>query len=192
MALTLANKITLFRILAVPFFIGCLIYYDPGRDALRFWALGVFLFAVVSDVIDGHIARAWHQKTRAGALLDPLADKLLLLSGVLVLSLTASRWPVSLPLWLVVAVVSREVILLIGALLIFVMQGSLNVSASPLGKASTFFQVLAVISILLQWSLPWLWGLVLIFTFLSGVDYIRKGIKVLNHPASARMGGEGT
>ncbi len=81
MSLTFANKITICRILAVPFFIATVLYYSPQRDHLRYAALGIFLFAVISDVIDGYIARTRHQKTRAGAILDPLADKLLLISA---------------------------------------------------------------------------------------------------------------
>src|SRR3989338_5889283 len=87
MSLTFANKITICRILAVPFLIATLMYYSLERDYLRFVALGLFLFAVISDVIDGYIARTRNQKTIAGAILDPLADKILLISAFICLSM---------------------------------------------------------------------------------------------------------
>src|SRR3990167_6283888 len=85
LTLTFANKITIARILAVPFFISTVLYYHPARDHLRYAALGIFLFAVISDVIDGYVARTRNQRTRAGAILDPIADKLLLMSAFICL-----------------------------------------------------------------------------------------------------------
>src|SRR5690349_1147781 len=120
LTLNFANKITIGRILAVPFFIVVLLYHSVDRDYFRYIALGIFLFAVISDVIDGYIARTRHQKTQAGAILDPLADKLLLISAFICLYRIGTQLPtVHFPLWLVVTVISRDVILLIGALLIF-------------------------------------------------------------------------
>ncbi len=184
-SLTFANKITIFRILAVPFFISTTLYYSPQRDYLRFIALGIFLFAVISDVIDGYIARRWHEKTHAGAILDPLADKILLMSAFLCLFKIGGQFiTIRLPLWLVVAVISRDIILLIGSMLIYLAQGKLSIEVTKWGKVSTFFQVVIVIGILLQWSLSiYFWYLALIFTIISALDYIRSGIKLLNTPS---------
>ena len=71
MPLTLANKLTIGRILAVPFFIATVVYYTPERDYLRYVALGIFCLAILTDVIDGYVARTQNQKTVAGAILDP-------------------------------------------------------------------------------------------------------------------------
>ena len=85
MGLTFANKVTVGRILLVPFFIATVLYLSDSRPNLRYIALGLFLLAVISDVIDGYIARTHHQKTKAGAILDPLADKILLISAFICL-----------------------------------------------------------------------------------------------------------
>jgi cardiolipin synthase (CMP-forming) len=187
MPLTFANKITIGRILAVPFLIATLLYYAPERDNLRLVALGIFLFAVISDVVDGYIARTRHQKTPAGIILDPLADKLLLISAFLCLYVIRGDLPVvRFPLWLVVAVISRDVILLIGGTLIYLTHGNFFIEATRWGKASTFFQVVTVITLLLQWTgLEMLWIVTVFFVFISAVDYLRQGVKLLNlaqHP----------
>jgi len=182
MALTFANKITIGRILAVPFLIAALLYYNAQRDYLRWVALGFFLFAMISDVIDGYIARRRHEKTPAGKILDPLADKLLLISSFLCLYIIRARLPLMhFPLWLVVTVISRDGILIIGAMLLYMIFRRLPVESTRWGKLSTFFQALCVIGMLLQ--LPgvtfiWFWAALL--TIISGVDYLRQGISLLN------------
>ena len=185
MSLTFANKITICRILAVPFFILALLYYTPYRASLRYVALGIFLFAVISDVVDGYIARVRHQKTPAGKILDPLADKILLISAFICLFVIRKYLPVFyFPLWLVITVISRDIILIIGAMLIYIFHGKLPIESTKWGKTSTFFQVLTVIGMLMQWEFTiifWYW--VAFFTVISGIDYIRHGIRLLNQPA---------
>jgi len=184
-ALTFANKITICRILAVPFFILALLYYTPYRESLRFIALGIFLFAVITDVIDGYVARTRHQKTPAGKILDPLADKILLISAFMCLFMARAYLPViQFPLWLVVMVISRDIILIIGTMLIYIFHHTLPMESTRWGKISTFFQVLAVIGMLIQWKFSVvLWYGVVFFTIISGIDYIRHGIRLLNDHA---------
>ncbi len=181
MALTIANKITISRILAVPFFITVVLYYSPAWDHLRYVALGIFLFAVISDMVDGYIARTQNQITQVGAILDPLADKILLSSSFIFLYGVGHLFPkMNFPIWLVVVVISRDVILLIGSTLIFMLQGQFKIRVSVWGKATTFFQVVSVIGLLLQW--PWtsvFWYIAFICTAISGLDYIRRGIGLL-------------
>lgn len=182
MPLTFANQITLARILTVPFFITVVLYYLPASDHLRYVALGIFIFAVMTDVVDGYIARTQHQRTQVGAILDPLADKVLLISSFLCLYVIGHELPLmSFPIWLVVAVISRDVMLLVGSALIFLLQGQLGINVSVWGKAATLFQVVSVIGLLLQW--PWtsvFWYLAFAFTVISGLDYIRLGFNILN------------
>jgi len=182
--LNFANRITICRILAVPFFIAVVLYYSPERDYLRNVALGIFLFAGISDVIDGYIARTRHEKTQAGAILDPLADKLLLISAFICLYKVGGQLPLThFSLWFVVTVISRDAILLIGALLIFMVHGQMFVKITKWGKISTFFQVIAVLGMLLQWPLlNLIWYITVVFAVISGIDYIRYGIRVLNLP----------
>lgn len=186
MALTFANKITVCRILAVPFFIATILYYTPQQDYLRLVALGIFLFAVISDVIDGYIARRHRQRTKAGAILDPVADKLLLISAFMCLYKVGAVLGdgIRFPIWLVVGVISRDVILLSGAAIIRLFHGDFEVEPTVWGKATTFFQILSVLGVLLRW--PWLsavWYPMIALTVISGVDYIRKGIRIINNGA---------
>jgi len=182
MALTFANKVTIGRILVVPFFIATVLYYSDERDYLRLIALGIFLFAIITDVIDGYIARTHHQKTKAGAILDPLADKLLLISAFICLTIKGEIFlSVKFPLWLVVSVISRDVILLLGAMIIHLVQGDITITPSKWGKATTFFQIICILTVLLQWKVSVvLWYMTAGLTVISGLGYIRNGIKTLN------------
>ncbi len=186
MGLTLANKITVGRIVVVPLFIATVLNYSPGRDDQRYLALAFFLVAVISDVIDGYIARRYYQKTRAGAILDPLADKLLLISAFLCLYIIGRDLPVfRFPVWLVVTLISRDVILLLGSLIIQAMTGKLSIEANTWGKATAFFQTLCVVGMLLQWDVSrFLWPVAIVLTVISGLIYIREGIKILNDSGS--------
>jgi len=180
---TFANFITIVRILAVPFFISVVLYYSPQKDYIRWMALAIFFFAVLTDVIDGYIARRQHQRSQAGAVLDPLADKLLLMSAFISLYKVGVGFSViRLPMWLVVAVISRDTILLLGSMLLYLLKGRLDILPTIWGKATTFFQTVIVFGILLQWQFTEIfWYVTLILTVISGIDYIRKGLKELNN-----------
>ena len=184
-SLSFANKVTIVRILAIPLFIATILYYSPQKDYLRFAALSIFLLAVITDIIDGYIARTHHQKTMAGSMLDPLADKLLLISAFICLyKIDGLLGAIKFPLWLVLAVISRDVILLLGSMIIYLVQGHLSIVPTRWGKATTFFQILCIFGILLQIPISFiLWYLTVALTLISGVGYIKKGIKVLNATA---------
>lgn len=183
MALTLANKITIARIIAVPVFIAVMLYYGEGHEVFRWIALGVYLLAEISDVIDGYIARHFRQKTRAGSILDPLADKMLFISALLCLYHAGQQaaWAVQMPLWLVIAFVARDVILIMGALLLQVHFGALEVKPNAWGKLTAFLQVLCVVAVFIQLPLAlWIWWVALAATVVSGIIYMQEGIKRLN------------
>lgn len=180
----LANKITIVRILLVPFLLTALFYYKPEYDFLRFIALGIFFICGLTDAVDGYVARRYYQKTKLGSILDPLADKLLILTAFLSLSVienipAASR----IPPWLTIMVISRDAIILLGAAIIFLMISDIEIKPSLLGKATTFFQMLTVVAALLQIGLvSILWWLTAFFTISSGLGYIWRGMKILNEP----------
>jgi len=184
--MTFANKITLFRIISIPFFIAALALYTPERAYLKMVALGLFLLAVVSDVIDGALARAHRQKTPAGAILDPVADKTLLISAFLLLYRVAkAHLAVALPLWVVILVVSRDVILLIGGGLILMVDKNRSIEPTAWGKATTFFQMATVTGIILEIpAVRYVWWTMCLLTAASGVDYARRGIHALNDTAA--------
>ncbi|MBF0486337.1 MAG: CDP-alcohol phosphatidyltransferase family protein [Candidatus Omnitrophica bacterium] len=183
MSLTLANKITIGRILIIPVFIAAMMSYSPEKEYLRWIALLIYLLAEATDVIDGYIARNFRQKTRAGSILDPLADKLLFISALLCLYKVGSDhgWLVRFPLWLVVAFVSRDVMLLLGSFLIEVKVGIVEIKPNIWGKLTAFLQVVCVIAVFLQFPLTRvIWWTALGATAVSGVIYIKEGVKVLN------------
>jgi len=182
-ALTLANKITIGRILLIPVFIGVLMYYSPERDYWRWWALGIYLLAEITDVVDGYVARRFYQKTKAGSILDPLADKLFLMSALILLYVLGEKfaWPVRLPLWLVVGFVARDVILVLGGLLIELKHSTMEIRPNTWGKATAFLQVVCVVAVFVQFHLAYVtWWLALTAAVISGVIYMKEGIKVLN------------
>lgn len=174
-----ANKISTFRILSVPFFIATLIYYSPQREHLRFVALGIFILGAISDAADGYIARKSKQISQAGMVLDPLGDKLLLMSAFICLHLN-SRLLIRFPLWVILIVVSRDLIILLGATVIYILKQKMTILPSRWGKLTTFFQMSAVFAVLLQWeSSPIFWCAAVFFSVLSGIDYVKRGLKIL-------------
>ena len=177
--MNIANKISTFRILSVPFFIASLIYYTEGRGILRFVALGIFILAAISDAADGYIARRSKQQSKAGLVLDPLGDKLLLMSAFICLTVNNSL-VIRLPLWVTMVVISRDVLIILGSIVIYIVKQNINMIPSRWGKFSTTFQMLAVIAILMQFKYSFIfWWIAVIFTAISGVVYINKGFKVL-------------
>jgi len=176
-----ANKISTFRILSVPFFIASLVYYTPGRDHLRFVALGIFILAVISDAADGYIARKSKQISKAGMILDPLGDKLLLVSSFVCLSkIDSFPLHIKFPLWVTLIVISRDAIILLGALVIHLVKQNMNMLPTRWGKLTTTFQMLSVIAVLVQFKFAnCFWFVAVFFTVISGVDYVMRGFKIL-------------
>lgn len=180
--MSFANKITIFRILSVPFFITVLVYYTPEKDYLRLIALAIFTLAIISDAIDGYIARIKKQKTKAGAILDPLADKILLITAfILLFRISNQYFEIKLPLWVVLIVIFRDVILLLGGGIIVLTNQDNKINPTWWGKTSTFFQMMTILFLLLKSNLSHIvWGFAVLFTVVSGIDYLRKGIVIFN------------
>lgn len=184
MALNLANKITIGRLLLVPVFAALILSYrelqNQGAEYLRFLALAVFIVAAISDAVDGFIARNFNQKTRLGSFLDPIADKLLLVTAITLLSLRIPGIE-KLPSWFPVLVVSRDFFLVIGAFVIYYTAGTIKVVPNFLGKSTTVFQMMTVVWTLLKLPLlHWIWGIAAALTLLSGLVYLYNGTKQLN------------
>src|SRR5881296_3514395 len=136
--MTTANKITILRILLIPFFVVEVLYYGKGGNELhRLWAIISFAVAAICDGVDGYIARRYNQRSELGAILDPLADKLLLVSGVVLLSLNNAPRLERLPFWLVATILSRDVLLLIGLVVIQMVSGKVAVRTRISGKMAT-------------------------------------------------------
>ncbi|NPA57820.1 MAG: CDP-diacylglycerol--glycerol-3-phosphate 3-phosphatidyltransferase [Aquificae bacterium] len=136
----LANQLTIFRIFLIPVFIILIGYNKPLH------ALVVFIIAGLTDALDGFIARRFNQITTLGKVLDPIADKALLVSSFVFIY--TSDLQVKFPYWYVVIVISRDVYILLGSALIYLLKGYLDVKPSIFGKATTFFQILSVVVVL--------------------------------------------
>jgi len=184
---TTANYISLFRILLVPVFVGCAIYYGDSVAAgqpderLRWATILVFSLAAISDAVDGWIARNWNQQSRLGAILDPLADKLLMLAAILALSFTP--WPQKFPLWFPIILISRDVLSVVGAFVIQHVAGQCQIKAHWIGKVTTVCQIVALLWVMLDIRTPpalWSAGVAAAFTLAAGLVNLANGIKQLS------------
>lgn len=204
--MTTANKITITRILLIPLFIMMAIYYGRSVErgtplAWERWAsIIIFVVAAASDGVDGYVARRFNQRSRLGVILDPIADKGLLLSGIITLSIT--HWAYRFPLWFPVLVIARDAIIVSGAIMLHFLNGSVRVKPSWVGKCATAFQMVALVLVMLQldlavWNIPLGIGnfelhfldlpvaLAALFTAISGVGYIFDGVGQLQHHGEA-------
>ncbi|HEY0549364.1 MAG TPA: CDP-alcohol phosphatidyltransferase family protein [Verrucomicrobiae bacterium] len=188
--MTTANKVTISRILLVPFFIMAVIYYvKTGAELYRWLAISCFGLAAISDGIDGFIARHFNQRSELGTVLDPLADKLLLVSGIVLLSLHNEPYLPPIPIWLTVTTLSRDVILLLGYALIHFMVGGMSIKPHFTSKAATVLQMAAVLWALFKLHATayyWICIGAAVLTGVSGMIYIFQGMRLLaKHPSSS-------
>ena len=198
--MTTANKITIARIFMIPLFVMMALYYGRGvahgapQEWERFVAIFIFLVAAASDGLDGYIARRYNQRSRLGVILDPIADKGLLLSGIITLSV--SNWKYELPVWFPVLVIARDVIVVSGVITLHLLNGTVRVKPSLAGKIATVAQMVALSLVMLQFNFfthtvvlgSWQTELDFldipvyvagVFTAVSGFGYILEGIRQL-------------
>ncbi len=176
MALGLANWLTILRILLIPVFVSLMVYRKVG------WALVVFCLAGLTDALDGYVARTHGRKTRLGAFLDPMADKLLLTASFITLTYRGL-----LPFWITAVVLSRDLLLMLGAVLVHMSGGHVTPSPTFLGKSTTVLQMATVLAAILMAYSPamrsvrtgFIWAAA-IFTVASGAQYLYQGSRMLN------------
>lgn len=183
--MTPATQITIFRIFLIPVFIGLAIYYGQSltdghaNQSYRWGAIAVFAFAALSDAVDGYIARRFNQRSRLGQILDPLADKLLLLSAIITLSL--SDWGQRFPLWFPLLVIFRDLAAIGGAFLVdYFTGGKCEIRPHWTGKAATFCQIAAVLWLMLDVRMPaliWPTAVAAALTAISGFIYLADGLR---------------
>lgn len=180
----LPNSLTLFRIFLVPFLVVVLLTKFSGREYV---GLGIFLVAALTDFLDGYFARRRNQITRLGALLDPIADKLLMSAAFISL--------VEIGLakaWMIVIIIGRE--FAVSGLRSIAAQQGVTIAASPLGKGKTISQVIAIAVLILGYQLGefhfigtvLLW-IVMVFALASGVDYFLKFSRAVLRPDPSSM-----
>ena len=141
-ALTVANFLTILRLLLIPVFVTSLFYQRFG------WALTVFLSAAITDGLDGLVARSFNQKTQLGAILDPMADKLLLATAFIVLSLPRFTFTEPIPFWVTIAVISRDAFIVLGAIVINMVTRFSHFRPSLPGKINTVVQIVQIVAFL--------------------------------------------
>ncbi len=177
--MNIPNLITILRIILAPVLVICLI------QGFYFKALIVFVIASLTDALDGFLARVLHQKSILGAYLDPLADKALIAGSFITLSITAV-----IPAWLTVIVISRDLVIMIGICILTLMSVPFEIKPAIVSKLTTILQFLTVLAALVSMAAPLhvdrfliqliIWATAF-FTVVSGLTYIIRGIKIINH-----------
>ena len=163
------NIITVFRFFLVPPVVWALLSADYAT------ALILFAIAGVSDGVDGFLAKHFQWQTRLGSILDPLADKLLLASSFLTLT-----WLGMIPLWLLIAAIARDVLIVMGGVAFHYLYGKFDMEPTFLSKMNTFFQIVYVLAVVFYhgelsftpWIIEALVYVVLLTTVVSGIDYV--------------------
>jgi len=176
---TTANLLTSARIvLIIPF----LYLIHGGRLGL---ALIIFFVAGITDFFDGYVARRFNQQSALGRFLDPMADKLLTTASFIVLALAHESFP-SIPVWLAAAVVGRDVLILLGSLVVYLATGFTGFKPTMLGRVNTTVEFCFIFTFLvlhtagvLIYLMPLCYWIVLASVVLSGADYVLEGVKII-------------
>ena len=175
--MNLPNKLTILRVIMIPFFVLALLYNGGENQTLRYVAAAIFIIASLTDMLDGKIARKYNLVTNFGKFMDPLADKLLVCSALICLVELKE-----LPAWMVIVIISREFI--ISGFRLVASDNGVVIAASSWGKFKTTFQMIAVVLLIVgipalsmvTTAVVWI---ALILTVISLVDYIAKNVNVL-------------
>jgi CDP-diacylglycerol--glycerol-3-phosphate 3-phosphatidyltransferase/cardiolipin synthase len=187
--MTAATHITIFRFLLIPLFVGFLLYFrESGLTGtpchIYRWAAAIaFSIAALSDALDGAVARLFRQRSRLGSILDPLADKTLLVSALLTLSFIHVEGFLRLPIWFVVLVLGRDVILVAGFVCLHLFVRHIHARPHWTGKISTFLQMAAVAIVLTQFPvipLNWVVAAGGFFSLVSLTIYVLRGTQAVN------------
>jgi len=182
-ALTPANQMTLLRMLLIPAFVILVVYGYLG------WALGVFVTAGITDGLDGLLARRAGQKTSLGAWLDPMADKLLLVSTFVVLTVPGLGLANRLPIWLTVIIISRDVVIVLTVVIVNLAIGRRTFRPSIFGKIATATYILTAVAAMLFNYLGYhsavfdafVWAS-LVITLVSSLHYIWHAARIIDVP----------
>lgn len=175
--MNLPNKLTILRVIMIPFFVAALLYDGGANQNMRYVAAALFIIASLTDMLDGKIARKYNLVTNFGKFMDPLADKLLVCSALICLVELKE-----LPAWMVIVIISREFI--ISGFRLVASDNGVVIAASYWGKFKTTFQMIAVVLLILgipalsmvTTAVVWI---ALVLTVISLVDYIAKNVNVL-------------
>jgi cardiolipin synthase len=182
---TIPNFFTMLRIFLIPLFL----FLTLQNHILE--ALVVFLIASTTDILDGMAARILDQKTKIGGLIDPAADKLLMTTAIIILSFPSVSQPNTIPIWLTVAIIGRDIAIVSAAFVMYKLKGHTKFPPTLLGKASTVCQMGVILCVLL-WNvldkmpgfLTWLYIFAFALTIISGIGYGLRGLGSLSRSES--------
>ncbi len=183
--MNLANQITIGRILLVPFFVIAVVYCRPDFPQIKWLAIALFVVASLTDAVDGYLARIRKQQTALGSFLDPFADKLLLIAAFISLNFS-DGFTHKISRWILIVIISREVILISGLLILFISLREVKIQPSWLGKLTTVAQMVTVA--MMMFELRWVNASALVsalLTIFSGFGYILREMRRDNHAVSA-------
>lgn len=190
---TLPNLLTFARLVAIPFLINAVLEGQHGQ------AFAIFFAMAVSDFVDGYLARHFGMASPLGALLDPAADKLLLVSTFIVFALNSTPSNIHIPLWLVLLTVARDVLIVVVALVMALGLGIKSFPPTLLGKANTFAEISTVVAILMNninrmpaWVAEACFVATFLLTIASGVHYVFRASSAIAGaaPGAPPTGGE--
>lgn len=192
--MTLASKITLSRLLCAPVFAVLAIYYGQSiqtgtpNELLRWFAVGIFTIAAASDGIDGYIARKLRQSSQLGACIDPIADKTLLLTGIITLTIApwGDNWRI--PLWFTLIMIIRDIIIIVGICILYYVNKHVPIKPHWTGKVCTVTQMVLLGWVMLKLiPLSPIYPTILatIFTIWSGTEYFREGLRQIRKTPSS-------
>lgn len=177
--MTVPNLLSIFRMGLIPLFIIALVDNHPTR------ALGIFLLAGLTDALDGFIARFWNQKSHLGTYLDPMADKLLLVSAYVMLAIPLAGGGLTIPIWVSILVIARDVLIVVVALVLYLALHITSFQPAAIGKVSTAVQLVTVGLVLLArgWPASEIVAIVgiyatALFTVSSGLFYIYQASRM--------------
>lgn len=193
------NRISISRILLVAPFVACVLNLDrPDWHETRHIALGLFVVMAISDWLDGFLARRMNAVSRLGTVLDPIGDKLLIVTTFVILAVNGvpdnSTLPpalLRLPNWVVVAALAKDFVVMTGFVVIYLTTGRLHIQARRLGKWCTTIQLMTVLAVLAWPDLPVpfrrvpvaLWWIASLMAVCAALDYVRAGVRFLNSEA---------
>lgn len=194
--------LTMLRLFLLPVFLWVMLldagHESAGPNRYRWWAVGIFAVMALTDKLDGYLARRLNQTSKLGTILDPIADKLLIASSVVLLSFDwAAGRDFKIPLSVVGAVYGKDLVVALGTVVLLALAGKVSVAPRLLGKLGTFFQLLLVILTLVapdldrlvygsgRLILKGLWWIVGVISVASAVDYVALGVRQLRSARAA-------
>jgi cardiolipin synthase (CMP-forming) len=180
--LNIANRLTVFRIFLIPLYFIFLLYSFPDNYLFTILSFALLLVIALGDALDGFLARKLNQVSKLGTILDPIADKLAISISFVILGVYQE-----IPAWLVIIVISKDVLIFLGWFILYILNCDITVKPSVFGKVSAFMQfnvvmfhfILKVINII-QFILPVIWWITCAATIAAGISYVYDGTKRLN------------